>query len=84
MSYEEKLRGALSNLRPLDQEIITLRHFDELSNFKAAEILGLTPVAAGRLYIRAMKRLAEQFDNASNYSFQPFSTATTVVQAASP
>lgn len=80
MSTNKKtIADALACLRPLDQEIITLRHFDELSNAAAAATLGVTPVAAGKLYIRAMKRLTDQIHKISQPTFEPFAAATTVV-----
>lgn len=61
----------LSSLRPLDQEIIVLRHFDELSNAAAAEALGISPVAAGKLYVRAITRLTKLIRQ--RQYFHPFS-----------
>jgi RNA polymerase sigma-70 factor (ECF subfamily) len=52
-----QIQSALNGLDPLDREIIALRHFEDLSNGEAAEVLGLEPSAASKRYIRALKRL---------------------------
>ena len=44
---------------PIDQEILALRHFEELGNNEVAEVLGIEPKAASIRYIRALKRLKE-------------------------
>ena len=43
----------------LDREILTLRHFEHLSNAEAAAELGLGESAASKRYIRALARLRE-------------------------
>ena len=73
MGLTKNLEDALSRLRPLDKEIILLRHFDELDNAKAAEVLHVPAGTASKLYIRAMRRLKEQAEETSVGSFQPFS-----------
>ena len=72
MGLTKNLEDALSRLRPLDKEIILLRHFDELSNTQAAEVLHVSAAAASKLYIRAMRRL-KKAEEAPSGSFQPFS-----------
>jgi len=54
-----RLRQALDGLAPLDREVLSLRHFAELSNAETAEVLGLSPSAASNRYIRALRRLKE-------------------------
>jgi RNA polymerase sigma-70 factor (ECF subfamily) len=44
---------------PLDREVLTLRHFEELGNAEVAVVLGLTRTAANNRYIRALKRLKD-------------------------
>jgi RNA polymerase sigma-70 factor (ECF subfamily) len=51
------LQEALNALDPLDQEIIALRHFEELSNQEAAAVLGLSKSAASNRHVRALARL---------------------------
>jgi RNA polymerase sigma-70 factor (ECF subfamily) len=52
-----QLQQALNGMDAIDREIITLRHFEELSNAEAAQVLDLDPAAASKRYIRALKRL---------------------------
>jgi RNA polymerase sigma-70 factor (ECF subfamily) len=51
------LQEALNGMDPLDREIIALRHFEELTNQEAAEVLGLSKAAASNRYVRALTRL---------------------------
>jgi RNA polymerase sigma-70 factor (ECF subfamily) len=54
-----QLQAALNGMDEMDREIIALRHFEELSNAEAAQVLDLEPSAASKRYIRALKRLQE-------------------------
>jgi RNA polymerase sigma-70 factor (ECF subfamily) len=54
-----KLQETLNSMDPIDREILVLRHFEELSNNEAAEVLGIKKAAASNRYIRALKRLKE-------------------------
>ena len=75
-SQEEMLsqvQTALETLDPLDREILTLRHFEELGNNEVAELLGLQKAAASNRYVRALGRLRQAlskvpgfFDDESN------------------
>ena len=56
---QRKIQDALDAMDSLDREIITLRHFEELSNAEAAKVLGLSKTAASNRYIRALKRLKD-------------------------
>lgn len=53
------LEKTLSEMNPLDQEVIALRHFEELSNEETAQVLQITPAAASKRYLRALLRLRE-------------------------
>ncbi len=53
------LQEAINGMDPLDREVLTLRHFEELSNAEVAQVLGLTKTAASNRYIRALERLRE-------------------------
>ena len=53
------LQEALNGMDPIDREVLTLRHFELLSNEETALVLGLTNKAASNRYIRALKRLKE-------------------------
>jgi RNA polymerase sigma-70 factor (ECF subfamily) len=54
-----RLQDALNNMDPLDREVLTLRHFEELTNNQVAQVLGIQKSAASNRYIRALKRLKE-------------------------
>jgi RNA polymerase sigma-70 factor (ECF subfamily) len=54
-----RLQEALNGMDPIDREVLTLRHFEELSNAEAAQVLGIEKTAASNRYIRALKRLKE-------------------------
>ncbi len=51
------LQGALSNMDSLDREILSLRHFESLTNAEAARELDIEPSAASKRYLRALQRL---------------------------
>jgi RNA polymerase sigma-70 factor (ECF subfamily) len=53
------LQEALNAMKPVDREILALRHFEELSNGEAALVLRLTKTATSNRYIRALGRLKE-------------------------
>ena len=58
---EQKLRlqEALNSLDPIDREILALRHFEQLSNGEAADVLSLDKSAASKRYARALVRLKD-------------------------
>jgi RNA polymerase sigma-70 factor (ECF subfamily) len=53
----QRLEQALNTIDAIDREIIALRHFEELSNGEAAQVLGLSKAAASKRYVRALTRL---------------------------
>jgi RNA polymerase sigma-70 factor, ECF subfamily len=50
---------AIDRMDEEDREILLMRHFEQLTNTEAAELLGLTPPAAGMRHLRALRRLRE-------------------------
>src|SRR6266852_1878314 len=52
-----RLQEALNSMDPLDREVLTLRHFEQLNNAETAQALGLGESAASKRYVRALKRL---------------------------
>jgi RNA polymerase sigma-70 factor (ECF subfamily) len=52
-----KVQEVLNAMDPIDREVLVLRHFEHLSNGEAAELLGISPAAASKRYITALKRL---------------------------
>lgn len=53
----EMLQVALNQMDPIDREILTLRHFEDLSNNEVAQLLNLKKSAASNRYVRALQRL---------------------------
>lgn len=60
----EQLYAALDKMDGIDREVLALRHFEDLTNGEAAEVLGLKKAAASNRYIRALKRLKEVLSDA--------------------
>jgi RNA polymerase sigma-70 factor, ECF subfamily len=54
-----RLQDALNGLEAIDREILSLRHFEELTRREAAQALGIEEAAAAKRYVRALKRLKE-------------------------
>lgn len=52
-----RLYELFEEMDELDREILTLRHFEELSNEEAAAELGIEPPAASKRFVRALARL---------------------------
>jgi RNA polymerase sigma-70 factor (ECF subfamily) len=52
-----RLQDALNRMDALDREVLTLRHFEQMSNAETALVLGLTEAAAFNRYVRALERL---------------------------
>ncbi|MEW6743620.1 MAG: sigma-70 family RNA polymerase sigma factor [Planctomycetota bacterium] len=55
----DRVESAIGEMDPVDQEILALRHFEELANSEAAEALGITEKAASIRYVRAIRRLKD-------------------------
>jgi RNA polymerase sigma-70 factor (ECF subfamily) len=52
-----RLQEALNSMDQIDREVLTLRHFEQLSNSETAQALGIKDSAAANRYIRALERL---------------------------
>jgi RNA polymerase sigma-70 factor (ECF subfamily) len=52
-----RVQEALNEMDPVDREVLTLRHFEQLSNAETALVLGLKESAACNRYVRALERL---------------------------
>lgn len=59
---KQQIETAINGLSELDREMLALRHFEELTNAEAAQILGLSPTAAYNRYARALRRLRDVLD----------------------
>jgi RNA polymerase sigma-70 factor, ECF subfamily len=53
----DKVERAIAEMDAIDQEVLALRHFEELGNSEVAEVLGIQQKAASIRYVRALKRL---------------------------
>jgi RNA polymerase sigma-70 factor (ECF subfamily) len=51
------LQEALNAMDPLDREVLTLRHCEQLSNEETATVLDISKSQASETYIRALKRI---------------------------
>jgi RNA polymerase sigma-70 factor (ECF subfamily) len=56
-----RLQAALNALDPIDREVLSLRHFEEMTLAETALSLGIQESAAAKRYIRALKRLKTIF-----------------------
>ena len=52
-----RLREALDGMDATDREVLTLRHFEQLSTAETAQELGISEDAAKKRHVRALKRL---------------------------
>ncbi len=53
----QKIEQALASMDEIDREVLLLRHFEELTNKEAADVLGIQENAASNRYVRALGRL---------------------------
>jgi RNA polymerase sigma-70 factor, ECF subfamily len=58
-----RLQEALNTLDAMDREVLSLRHFEELSLAETALSLGIEESATAKRYIRALKRLKATLAN---------------------
>ena len=56
---QRRVQDALNAMDPIDREILTLRHFEELNNNETAQVLRISKTAASNRYVRALKRLKD-------------------------
>jgi RNA polymerase sigma-70 factor, ECF subfamily len=54
-----RLAAALDEMDATDREVLALRHFEQLSNAEAAQVLGIQERAAAKRYLRALQRLKQ-------------------------
>ena len=52
-----RLAQALEEMDATDREVLALRHFEQLSNAEAGQVLGIQERAAAKRYLRALQRL---------------------------
>ncbi len=52
------LQETLNAMDPIDREVLTLRHCEQLSNDETATVLDISPAQASEAYVRALKRIS--------------------------
>jgi RNA polymerase sigma-70 factor (ECF subfamily) len=52
-----RVQEALNGMDVLDREVLALRHFEQLSNAEAAQVLEISEAAASNRYVRALRRI---------------------------
>ena len=55
----DRVRAALAAMSATDRDVLALRHFEQLTNEEAAQVLGIQERAAGKRYLRALARLKD-------------------------
>lgn len=66
---EERFREAIEQLDETDQEVILMRHFEQLANQEVAQALGLSDAAAGMRYLRALRKLRALLEKSDKSSW---------------
>jgi RNA polymerase sigma-70 factor (ECF subfamily) len=61
-----RIQKALEAMEPLDREILSLRHFEQLSNSEIAQVLEISPAAASNRFVRALRRLKNALGEAKD------------------
>lgn len=59
-----QLQDALNTMDAIDREVLTLRHFEMLTNAETAQVLELSHAAASNRYVRALKRMKKILEEA--------------------
>jgi RNA polymerase sigma-70 factor (ECF subfamily) len=54
-----RLAEALEGMDPGDCDVLVMRHFEQLTNAEAAQVLGIQERAAAKRYLRALERLKQ-------------------------
>lgn len=56
---QQRIQDALSEMEPLDREVLALRHYEQLNNRETAYVLDVSEATASVRFIRALRRLKE-------------------------
>jgi RNA polymerase sigma-70 factor, ECF subfamily len=64
--FQQRFYQALEQLEEDDREMILMRHVEQLSNSEVAQVLHLSPPAAGMRHLRALRRLRETLGEATS------------------
>ena len=66
----ETVQLILESLSDEDREVLTLRHYEELSNVEVAAIMEVTEATASARYIRALRKLKSELAKSPGFSDQ--------------
>lgn len=66
-----QIQQAIKQMDPIDQEVLALRHFEEMTNSEVAEALDIQQKAASIRYVRALKRLKGVLSEFSTFLQRP-------------
>ena len=58
----------VADMEEIDRTVLTLRHFEELSNKETAEVLGIDAKAASVRYVRALRRLRARLEKLPSFA----------------
>jgi RNA polymerase sigma-70 factor, ECF subfamily len=59
IELQMRVQDALNAMEPIDREILSLRHFEQLTNSEIAQVLEITETAASYRFLRALRRLRD-------------------------
>lgn len=62
IELQARIHDVLNSMEPADREVLALRHFEQLSNAEAAQVLQISQTAASNRYLRALSRLRPLLD----------------------
>lgn len=55
-----RIQDALNQLEDVDREVLSLRHFEQLTNSETAQVLDLKESACSKRYVRALRKLRDE------------------------
>jgi RNA polymerase sigma-70 factor (ECF subfamily) len=59
VELQMRVQDALNGMEPIDREILSLRHFEQLTNSEIAHVLEISESAASYRFLRALRRLKD-------------------------
>jgi RNA polymerase sigma-70 factor, ECF subfamily len=68
VANQMRLQEALKQMRPVDREVLVLRHFEMLNNDETAEVLGLSRSETSRHYLRALMLIKDFLSDLPGFS----------------
>jgi RNA polymerase sigma-70 factor (ECF subfamily) len=71
----QRVQEALNGMSLLDREVLALRHFEQLTNAEAAQVLGITEAGASNRFVRALQRLRSILVDVPGFSGKPDNVA---------